>query len=275
MKKEDFVIIAGMPRAGTTYMYQMLRKHPHFFLPPVKETNYFLYNYKRGMEWFEDLYQSAENGSKIFDISPFYFLDKEALKRIKSFNSDQKLILILREPNSWVKSFYKQVKSQSYGLSDFSNFINRYEVKFEGFKMTLELQKFDFKKRIEEFRILFGENLLLVDFDAFSKNKLTILKEIENFVEVEPFFTEKNIIQEKVNAGKRDNNKFITYLSTISILRTIAFNFLPEKIIHFIRNKYILGEAINDYKEEQLPDIYHKDYNFQDLFEGTHGVIRG
>jgi hypothetical protein len=36
----DFLVI-GAQRAGTTWLHQVLRRHPSLWLPPVKELHYF------------------------------------------------------------------------------------------------------------------------------------------------------------------------------------------------------------------------------------------
>ncbi|MBN2757956.1 MAG: hypothetical protein JXR51_12320 [Bacteroidales bacterium] len=41
-----------MPRAGTTFMYHYLQKHPEVFLPYRKEIQYFDLNYSEGENWY-------------------------------------------------------------------------------------------------------------------------------------------------------------------------------------------------------------------------------
>ena len=42
MKRPNFLGI-GFPRAGTTYLWSVLRQHPQIFLPEEKEINFLLY----------------------------------------------------------------------------------------------------------------------------------------------------------------------------------------------------------------------------------------
>jgi len=255
MNKENLIIIAGMPRAGTSYMYQVLGNHPKVFMPIIKETNFFSYNQSKGIRWFENLYSEAKKEQKVFDISPFYFLDDTFFNNVKKFNKNQKIILLLRDPNDFVKSFYNQLKKQTYILPDFNDFVKDYELTFESNKFSLNFENFDFTKKIDKFIDTFESNLLLIDFNYFQNNKLTVLKEIENFINVEEYFNEDNILKEKVNAGQVNNSKLIAYLSTIDFLRDFAFKILPEKLIDYIRNKYILGVFVEK-EEDDYPDIY-------------------
>ncbi|MEW5833253.1 MAG: sulfotransferase [Campylobacterota bacterium] len=272
MHKDHLVIIAGMPRAGTTYMYKTLALHPDMYMPEIKETNYFSYNHTKGEEWFEKIYQKAQNEQKYFDVSPFYFLDPNAIERIKSFNSNQKVILLLRNPNDWIKSFYKQILTQSYSIGTFETFAKKYEIKFESSILSIDFKNFDFIVKVEQFKQAFSGNLMLIDFTHFENNKLNVLQEIEKFIGVTSFFNDGNVIQEKINAGNRKNNKFITYLSTLSILRTIAFTCLPKSFIHYIRNKYILGKP-NITEELPLPDIYPQKNIFLESYFQKSGIV--
>lgn len=274
MNKENLIIIAGMPRAGTSYMYQALAKHPQIFVPVVKETNFFIYNHIKGTSWFENLYLNAKEEQKIFDISPYYFLDDVFFENINNFNTNQKIILLLRDPNDWIKSFYNQMKKHTYKIENFNNFIKKYEINFESYNKQIKFETFDYINKVEKFKESFKDRLLLIDFDYFQSNKLDVLQEIETFIGVNSYFNHNNVSNEKVNAGKVKNSKFISYLSTIGILRDIAFKILPNKLIHYIRNKYILGVPLENIKKDEYLDIYPKKNIFKEKYFTQRPVVK-
>ncbi len=41
MNKDKFFIYGGFPKAGSTWLYQMLAKHPEVEMPIIKEVRYF------------------------------------------------------------------------------------------------------------------------------------------------------------------------------------------------------------------------------------------
>jgi len=255
--KNKFVIIAGMPRGGTTYMYEALAVHPEIYLPVVKETNYFSYNYQaRGEKWFNELYGNAESHQVMFDISPFYFMDiDEFIKNVKSWeNQDYKVIVTLRDPNEWSWSCYKQYQKQNYDDISYEDFVKNFEINFENRKYFYDLRNFDYIGRVEKLQEAFKDRLLLIDFSVFQTDKEKVLKEIEEFIGVSSVFNAENIIDHKVNASNVKHSRFITYLSKFTILRTIAFKVLSDKAIHHIRNKYIYGVAFES--DEEYPKIY-------------------
>ncbi len=48
MNKDKFFIYAGLPKAGSTWLYQMLAKHPEVEMPIIKETCYFYFKQEFG-----------------------------------------------------------------------------------------------------------------------------------------------------------------------------------------------------------------------------------
>jgi len=274
MNKDNLVLIVGMPRAGTTYLYKVLDEHPEIFVPVVKETNFFSYNHSKGNKWYEGLFENASENQKILDISPFYFMDPTFFEKVSDYKSNVKVIVLLRDLNSWLLSYYNQFKSNGYSLGSIEEFANECEFKFEGNNFKFNFTEMDFASIVDKLRDTFQDNLLIIDFDYFSAEKLNTINEIESFIGVSRYFNQENLAVEKVNSGIRDNNKFITYLSTISIFRSIAFTVFPEKLVHYIRNKFILGNTIESAEDQSLPEIFEKDF-FKKRYFKTKAIIKG
>src|SRR6266550_685043 len=98
-------IIAGAPRSGTTWLYELLDRHPdvHMAKPLKPEPKFFLRDdeYAKGLEyystkWFEGVEPSKIAGEKSTD----YLESSAAAARIAKNLSDVKLIFLLREPVS-------------------------------------------------------------------------------------------------------------------------------------------------------------------------------
>ena len=107
----NHVIVAGMPRSATTYLYHMLQRHPQIFTPYIKEINYFVAKYDRGIDWYVELFKDAAPYQITFDVSPATFLDPEADQRIMQHFPQAKILVMVRDPLEWCLSFYSQFKS--------------------------------------------------------------------------------------------------------------------------------------------------------------------
>jgi hypothetical protein len=108
--KVNFLIL-GAQKGGSTWLYDNIRQHPMVFTPE-KELHYFSNdeNFKKGIEWYHGFF--SEN-NLIGEKTPEYLTviptknprtSVETPQRIHEYNPDMKLIVVLREPISRLKS---------------------------------------------------------------------------------------------------------------------------------------------------------------------------
>jgi len=96
-------IIAGAPRAGTTWLYELLDRHPDIYMAqPVRpEPKFFLVDevYARGIQhYFDTWFQGADAYAAAGEKSTNYLESATAAERIHRDLPAIKLIFILREP---------------------------------------------------------------------------------------------------------------------------------------------------------------------------------
>jgi hypothetical protein len=114
----DFFIV-GHPKCGTTALYEMLRRHPQVFMPEVKEPWYFstdLYEHApprpqgipATLDAYLDLFAPAAPGQRLGEASPHYLWSHTAASEIAKVQPDAKIIAILREPASFLRSLHLQ-----------------------------------------------------------------------------------------------------------------------------------------------------------------------
>jgi Sulfotransferase family len=118
----DF-FIAGHPKCGTTALYLMLAGHPQIFLPAVKEPRYFAFDQRsanvrrqppgrpRTLEGYAALFADAAPGQLVGDGSPQYLRSRVAAQEIAAVVPGARIIAILREPASFLRSFHMQMVS--------------------------------------------------------------------------------------------------------------------------------------------------------------------
>jgi hypothetical protein len=98
----DF-IIGGAPRAGTTWLYQLLDRHPDVYMAkPLKpEPKFFLRDdlYAKGLSHYSQTwFAGAESGRAAGEKSTDYLESASAAARIARDLPQVKLVFILREP---------------------------------------------------------------------------------------------------------------------------------------------------------------------------------
>jgi len=114
----DFFIV-GHPKCGTTALYEMLRAHPEVFMPEVKEPWYFATELHertpprpqgtpRNLEEYRRLFADALPGQRIGEASPHYLWSHTAAQKIAEVAPEARIIALLREPASFLRSLHLQ-----------------------------------------------------------------------------------------------------------------------------------------------------------------------
>jgi hypothetical protein len=101
----------GVPRAGTTWLHELLSSHPEVYVPVRrKELSFFNLYYDRGTRWYQKFFPSeaeADRYRALGEITPYYFYGPECPERIARLGVG-KLLLILRHPVERAWSYYGQ-----------------------------------------------------------------------------------------------------------------------------------------------------------------------
>ena len=130
MKKVDFIII-GVQKGGTTSALHHLNLHPNIFMPQ-NEIHFFdeKLKYNKGLNHYHTYFKNDINtippGVKIGEKTPSLSYNFNAIKRIKDYNKDIKLILMLREPISRIYSQWNMYQQLNMYTGTFRNFIDKY-----------------------------------------------------------------------------------------------------------------------------------------------------
>ena len=100
-------IIIGPGRTGSTSLYEYFRGINEIQLAKnIKETNFFNFNYDKGIDWYLDFYSSNDPKPIRGEISNMYIYNPSVAKRIYDHFPDVKIISILRNPYDRLISMY-------------------------------------------------------------------------------------------------------------------------------------------------------------------------
>ena len=113
-RKPDFFIV-GAPKCGTTSLHIYLRQHPDIFMPAEKEHNHFATDLLSATDpycnrdQYLKLFVEAQNEKRVGESSVFHLYSKVAAKNIFAFDSTARIIIMLRDPLSWIASYHSQM----------------------------------------------------------------------------------------------------------------------------------------------------------------------
>lgn len=99
------LLIAGVPKAGTSTVHNYLSKHPDVFMARVKEPHYFTYKPCGWPKWamqsmgeYQALFEGGKGFRYVGEGSTWYAYSEEAAEAIRSHLPDVKIIIMLRNP---------------------------------------------------------------------------------------------------------------------------------------------------------------------------------
>jgi hypothetical protein len=203
----DFFIV-GHPKCGTSALYLMLRSHPEIFMPDMKEPRFFAPELRSRFRQAEsdirpdtlagylDLFAPAAAGQRTGEATPSYLRSHDAAARIAEVAPGARIIAILREPASFLRSFHLQsLHNHIETERDFRKAlaleperragrgIPRYSHSPEALLYTDHVR---YVEQLGRFRAQFGEaQVLVLIYDDFREDNAATVRRVLRFLEVD------------------------------------------------------------------------------------------
>lgn len=278
----DF-IVAGVARAGTTWLHHVLSQHESVFLTNVKEVNFFsnvesknpedyyepqpdkTYHTKIINDWktYKKLYKKANEQQLRGDISPSYMWDKNSAKRLREANKDIKIIISLRSPVSRAFSHYKM--NYYTGYEKESSFLKAIDKTSDGFWGGGNCY-IDCSYYYESLKTYFDnfnkDNILIVIYEEWIEDQKNLIDNITDFLGIEDFQ------DYSFNSNYQNKIKPIKYLGTLNFLRNNTIKhtlkkIIPQNKIDYFKRKYFEGDecemTIPEEEEDKLKTVFRED----------------
>lgn len=95
-----FFLGIGAQKAGTTWLYEMLRLHPQINFPAGKEVHFWDQHYWRGIDWYKSLFIGGEKSNLATgEITPAYaIIPPDKIQECYAHFPNLKLVYVLRNP---------------------------------------------------------------------------------------------------------------------------------------------------------------------------------
>jgi hypothetical protein len=175
LRLPDF-IIGGAPRSATTWLWQLLNRHPDAYMaePVAPEPKFFLIDelYDQGIEYYSRTwFASAPSGKVIGEKSTNYLESPAAAQRIFTHLPDVKLVFIFRNPVD--RAFSNYLWTTMNGLET------------ESFERALEMEESRAQATPERLKYArpyayasrgFYHRMLLPYFDLFPRQNILCLR---------------------------------------------------------------------------------------------------
>jgi hypothetical protein len=203
---EFFVV--GHHKCGTSALYEMLRRHPQIYMPEVKETWYFSQELRspkkkrsaaerpETLEQYLSLFEDARPDQRVGENSPAYLMSAQAAERIAEAQPDARIIAILREPASFLRSFHLQcLRNHVETEKDFGKAISLERDRREGKRIPRyshrphELLYSNHVRYVDQLRnyeaVFPRERILVLIYDDYRRDNAATVRKVLNFLEVD------------------------------------------------------------------------------------------
>jgi hypothetical protein len=202
----DFFIV-GNAKSGTTALYQMLRRHPQIFMPESKEPWFFAEELHvktpprpegtpRTLAEYAALFGSAGPDQLVGEATALYLWSRTAATRIAQVRPDARIIAILREPASFLRSLHLQfVETYVEVEHDFAKALALEQDRREGRHLPRHgywpqaLLYSDHVRYVEQLRryqeVFPREQMLVLIYDDFRQDNEATLERVLRFLDVD------------------------------------------------------------------------------------------
>ena len=254
--------IVGVPKSGTTSIYNYLKSHQEVFMSKKKEINFFsnqeilsqnlYYNNSvcDSMENYLKHFINSENYKVVGEASVSYLFYQNVAEKIYKFNNEAKILIILRDPVMRAFSHYLMDYRLGYTKSGFSAIIrSNNSEKNQNLFFQQYVSVGMYYEQVKKYVDLFGKNVLILKYEDLIFNNNLFIKKICDFLDIN-YYNIKTLNKSNIY---KNANTFIMYFYQITFFRKFA-NFCLSK---FYKDK--LSRLIFNYKK---PKIHEEDFLF-------------
>jgi hypothetical protein len=202
----DFFIV-GHPKCGTTALYETLRGHPQIYMPDGKEPWFFAPELHvrtpprpegtpRTLEQYLSLFVAAKPQQRVGEATALYLWSQTAAARIAEVQPAARIIAILREPASFLRSLHLQfVQTYVETEGDLRKALSLEDERRAGRSIPprtywpqalLYSDHVRYVEQLRRYHEAFGpENMLILIYDDFRAENEATVRSVLRFLEVD------------------------------------------------------------------------------------------
>lgn len=207
MRMPDFFIV-GQPKSGTTALYTMLASHPQLYMPSLKEPTFMASDLLAGQRWisvrarprtlddYRALFGPARAEQRAGEASALYLSSHSAAANIAKLQPAARIIAILREPASLLRSLHLQLlQDHSESESDLRAALSLEQQRRQGRHIPRECARpaalyysehVRYVEQLRRYHVAFPiEQVLVLIYDDFRADNAGTVKSVLRFLDVD------------------------------------------------------------------------------------------
>ena len=253
------IFIVGAPKAGTTSLHYYMNEHPEILMSSVKEPNFFsdkeitnqglYYETSRinTSQKYHNLFLEQEDEKIFGESSVSYLFYPEVPKRIKEYNTEAKIIIMLRNPVDRAFSHYLMDFRLGLIADRFLDIFNKKKgLRFQQYFLLGNYYS-QVKRYFDEFN---KKNVHIIWYSDFKKNAEKEVRKVFNFIDVNSDY--KVNFETIHNSFAMPRNRIIQQVYSVVWLRKLLSFLFPSNFIEFIKSTL--------FKQTNKPKITKENY---------------
>lgn len=267
MRKPNLFIV-GAAKSGTTSLYYYLKQHSDIYMSPLKEPKFFSVNANKfphngpgddvvdrtvikTLEDYLNLFSQAKNEKYLGEASADYLYFHEIVApKLKAFNPESKIIIILRNPVDRAFSAYKHLVRDGRETLSFREALRQEK---ERIKNNYEFIWYYvdvgfYFNHVSTYIHLFRDNVKVILYDDLVSNPFQTLCDLYNFLGINQYIPDSinpyNVsyipkVKSLENFLDDYNHPVKKFLRPI-VLKTLGKG-LTEQIINYIKKRNLIS----------------------------------
>ncbi len=203
----DFFIV-GHAKCGTTALYEMLSRHPDIYMPALKEPAYFATDLRNRFQRaaagplpqtlpeYLALFADARAGQRVGEASSGYLPSVDAPRNIARARPDARIVAILREPASFLRSLHLQLlQDHTENVKDFRKALALEGQRRQGKRIPrrsprpqalMYSERVRYSEQLRRYHAAFGsEQVLVLIYDDLRRDNEATVRRVLRFLEVD------------------------------------------------------------------------------------------
>jgi hypothetical protein len=203
----DFFIV-GHQKCGTTALYRMLQDHPQIYMPAEKEPRFLIDELKAvpregkptkrpaTIEQYLELFAPASAEQRAGEASPQYLRYPEVPPKIAELQPGAKIIVLLREPASFLRSFHGQMLHNRIETEkDFRRAMELEPARRRGERVPRGVRRVAwllysdhvrYVEQLERFYACFAaEQILVLIYEDYRRDNEAVVRQVLRFLEID------------------------------------------------------------------------------------------
>ncbi len=226
MKKPNFFIV-GAKKSGTTAMFEYLGQHPDVWMCDPKEPAYFgkdlgIPDVVATEADYLKLFEEAGDEKIIGEGSTWYINSSDAAREIHDFNTQAKILIMLRNPVDMIHSLHSYLIWMGWEtIEDFEEALDAETDRKQGKRIPYSMypvrpllyrEMVTYSQQVQNYLDVFGQaQTKIIIFDDFKTDARRAFRETCQFLEIDSAFEP---VIERVNENRSVKNAKLHSLLT-------------------------------------------------------------